>query len=402
MYRRNERVPNGDHNDLRVHQALGGIACPTKEKPEQVDYEKKGYCLENRNGKWDAMHAFEDQVSKKRDRHRGQETGAGKYSEIQWLIFQRAGRHQIARPALGSIFFFCESRDNVAREVATFRPRSRSKGTFSGVKQTGAWYFWLSYRTSVGRYFTSFASHPESSLVLDEMATEEEYVVLAEDQRVFGAGIKRKRVQFVPAAAVDVSQTALQPTTTRNAGDRYLSIVLPKEAKPSLDTADILESTADRAQAASQTTDIPNDGICDICKLPLNPDSTSSLQPHESSLVHQFCLEHSYPPSHLDRNRPGLRYLASYGYDPDSRLGLGARGEGIRAPLKGKVKHDTVGLGVELAKGKGLVGEAKAVKRLDAKGVRKKEAEDKKRREKLQEMFYGNGELEKYLGPNSY
>ena len=77
-------------------------------------------------------------------------------------------------------------------------------------------------------------------------------------------------------------------------------------------------------------------------------------------------------------------------------LGLGANGEGIRAPLKGVMKNDTVGLGVK----KGQVGEKKVVRRLDAKGVRRKDDEDRKRGEKLQEMFYGNLDVERYLGLN--
>lgn len=73
------------------------------------------------------------------------------------------------------------------------------------------------------------------------------------------------------------------------------------------------------------------------------------------------------------------------------------KGDGIRIPLKARVKNDTVGLGVEKAVRKGKkVGEK--VERLDAKGVRRKEMENGKRRERLQRMFYGREDVERYLG----
>ena len=215
----------------------------------------------------------------------------------------------------------------------------------------------------------------------------EEYIIPLQDQRVFGAGIKRKRVQFVPAAT-DSSQPALPPTTTRNAGQRYLSIVLGGAANKTEDTADA------RAKLDFPT---PEPQVCKICHLALPETSNEESKPHETSLVHQICLEHSHPPSHLDRNHVGLRYLSSHGWDPDSRLGLGAKGDGVRVPIKGKVKNDTIGLGVERVVRKGEA-VPKKVERLDAKGMRRKEMEGKKRGERLQRMFYGDDNLEKYLG----
>ena len=230
-----------------------------------------------------------------------------------------------------------------------------------------------------------------------KMGQEEEYLVPFEDQRVFGAGIKRKRVQFVSATEIDtiVPNPSRPPTT--NAGDRYLSIVLRNQKKQQVELDQENANTAEVSleNASSQTV------FCEICKLPISPISGSSLvasRPHEASLVHQFCLEHSHPPSHLDRQSHGLKYLSSYGWDPDSRLGLGAKGEGTRAPLKGKVKNDTVGLGVKVGGEKGQVVENPIVRRLDAKGVKRKDDEDRKRRERLQKMFYGNADVAKYLG----
>lgn len=224
------------------------------------------------------------------------------------------------------------------------------------------------------------------------MEHEDEYVLLSEDQRVFGAGLKRKRVQFIPAATAESPLLAPSAPPSSNASDRYLSIVFPSAPKPHNDSIHTSEVRTNIAEAASP---LPTP-ICEICNLPLNSDPATSLAPHESSLVHQLCLAHSHPPSHLDRARHGLKYLSSYGWDPDSRLGLGARGEGIRAPLKGAVKNDTVGLGVK----KGQVLGKKVVRRLNAKGVRRKDDEDRKRGERLQEMFYGNPDVDRYLRLN--
>lgn len=264
---------------------------------------------------------------------------------------------------------------------------------------------------------------------------DEDYFLPLEDQRVFGAGIRRKRVQFVPSgetlsttgdisSAVQEARQASEPAAS--IADRYLSIVLSKEArttpesdtaqtKSSKDSEESLRSSAPPSFPASQELSLerphPTSEIikrCEICNLPLvptvsgteSPSDGKKILPHEASLAHQVCLSHSHPPSHLDRTRQGLRYLESYGWDPDSRLGLGAPGrEGIREPIKTRVKNNTVGLGVKIdsAKAKAAAKETK-VQKLNAKEVRKMESEGKKRREKLQEMFYRSEDIEKYLG----
>ena len=216
-----------------------------------------------------------------------------------------------------------------------------------------------------------------------------------EVQRLFGAGIKRKRVDFVPVGALSTAapRETNPPTFT---GDQYLSLVLKNDSlsKGSNKTD---TNVSNEPESTSQDLRGSKGAICEICNLPFNDDAiTTPSRPHEASIAHQVCLKHSYPPSHLDRERQGLKYLSSYGWDPDSRLGLGATGEGIRAPIKAKVKNDTVGLGVELREPKDMP--EQKMERLDAKKVRKKELEDRKKREKLQQIFYGNDDVEKYLG----
>ena len=123
--------------------------------------------------------------------------------------------------------------------------------------------------------------------------------------------------------------------------------------------------------------------ICSVCKLPLysieaSTNAIKSANDLDLSVTHQLCLPHSYPPSHLDRNRYGLKHLSSYGWDPDSRVGLGASGEGINAPVKVKVKNDTVGLGMVVPK---RHSKAQKVEKLDPSKIRKKVKEDQRKRE---------------------
>lgn len=232
------------------------------------------------------------------------------------------------------------------------------------------------------------------------MDQEEDYTIPLQDQRVFGAGIKRKRIAFIPAATDPPQPAPASHPSTKTAGQRYLSIVLGASTTT-------LETQADDKATAIPDPSPPltpvaatEDALCEICNLPVTSvldTSTGDRKPHETSLVHQVCLAHSHPPSHLDRNRAGVKYLSSYGWDLDGRLGLGVKGDGVRVPIKAKVKNNTVGLGVERAINKGLV-VAKKVERLDAKGVRRKELEGKKREKRLQQMFYGADDVEKYLG----
>ncbi|EAW12937.1 putative G-patch domain protein [Aspergillus clavatus NRRL 1] len=254
--------------------------------------------------------------------------------------------------------------------------------------------------------------------------TDEDYFLPLEDQRVFGAGIRRKRVQFVRASEHELTTTttatpppttttttSTPPSTTPSSGpsiaNKYLSIVLKNNPQPT--------ETASAPPSPSPVPAPAPTPRCDVCNLllinegssHLKPDTdthTGVAKPHEASLAHQLCLAHSHPPSHLDRTRHGLRYLSAYGWDPDSRVGLGAPGrEGIREPLKGRLKVDTVGLGAEVGReGKGKKGAAAAgtptkVQKLNAKEVRKGHFDAKRRGQRLREIFYQNDDVQRYL-----
>lgn len=89
-------------------------------------------------------------------------------------------------------------------------------------------------------------------------------------------------------------------------------------------------------------------------------------------------------------------------------MGLGARSEGIRVPIRAVEKRDTAGLGLfsriqDDRDGGGRKTDRKKVveervgPKLNAKQMRKLDEEKKKRAEKLRGMFYGE-DLSKYLG----
>lgn len=215
-----------------------------------------------------------------------------------------------------------------------------------------------------------------------------------------GAEITRRKILFVPAAVAPAQAVQLAPQTTssQSPADRYLDIVL--KTGPSVEDQQSTPTKASDHERSSTRQQLDVEGsFCEICNLPIDARGgvpSTAFTNHEYTIAHMVCLTHSHPPSHLDRSRQGLKYLSSYGWDPNSRQGLGATGGGIRVPIKAKVKNDTVGLGVKI-KGNKKSKDAKA-ERVDAKQVRRKDREDRRKRERLQEMFYSNDDVEKYLG----
>lgn len=209
----------------------------------------------------------------------------------------------------------------------------------------------------------------------------------------FGSGLRRNEIKFVPASNEDstVTEKASSKSSGQNVRDFYLNMVLKRP-------------TADQA-TSKEIEETPE--VCEICKMPLTsttitdgkPDSSSSKAGrHEASIAHQVCLTHSHPPSALDRNRMGLSVLEAAGWDPDSRIGLGAAGQGVQYPIKVKPKEDRLGVGVVVPKDFQVKKQRERPKMLDAKKVRKMAADDRKRTDKLQQQIFGKVDLEKYLG----
>ncbi|KAI4203983.1 MAG: hypothetical protein LQ346_001695 [Caloplaca aetnensis] len=232
--------------------------------------------------------------------------------------------------------------------------------------------------------------------------SEDEYLVPLQDQRAFGAGIRRTQINFVsPRGPRSLQLGAPKP----GAGDRYLAIVLDQnggnEGAKELQPDNVQQRSGDSKSGVQK---LGGQAVCEICNLPILADAvaldrleTTDIKPHEASLVHQVCLKHSHPPSHLDRNRQGLKYLSSYGWDPDSRQGLGATGTGIRDPIKANPKNNTLGVGAMALAPANKVTKLPP-KKLDAKKVREAEVKGWKDRERLRNMFYQSDEVDKYLG----
>jgi hypothetical protein len=239
------------------------------------------------------------------------------------------------------------------------------------------------------------------------MSDDDTYEIPLQDQRVFGAGIKRKRVKFVPSAAVSSTPPTSSGASAQSVSDFYLSLVLPSAGNPPKEAVSTTGSPKSSEGLQQPRPEPSETRLCEICNLPLattsegsaskDIDALAKSRPHEASLVHQVCLSHSHPPSHLDRNRKGLAYLSSYGWDPDARTGLGVSGQGIQFPIKTKPKDDKLGIGVVLPKEPDRRKKEK-IEKLDAGKVRKLHEKDKKRGERLREMFYRNDDVERYLG----
>ena len=226
---------------------------------------------------------------------------------------------------------------------------------------------------------------------------DDEYFIPLQDQKVFGAGISRKKVNFIPSRGVEEELASACPNP--RPGDRYLSIVMKRsEGADNRETKGIEQnSPANQSSERDRTFNT----LCEVCKLPVEKDNIGiqRIRSHEASIAHQACLSHSHPPSHLDRTRQGLKYLSTYGWDPDSRRGLGATGTGIRIPIKAKPKYDSLGIGV------GPISTSSKVtkqprKKLDAKQTRKAEEDSRKARQRIRNMFYQHDDVKKYLGGN--
>jgi hypothetical protein len=184
-------------------------------------------------------------------------------------------------------------------------------------------------------------------------------------------GLRRYPVKFVAASS---SEPQAEPESTApkplSFAEQYLAIVFPNG--------------------------VPKDPevtgpICPICKEAITEKDEAE---HNRSIGHRLSLPRAKFPSSIDRTRMGLKYLEKYGFDVDSEKGLGADGEGILHPIVVKEKHDTHGLGLQVDK-KSTVEKLKESG--DAAKMRKKAVEDKKKAEKLQRMFYGDDDVEKYL-----
>lgn len=204
----------------------------------------------------------------------------------------------------------------------------------------------------------------------------------------FGAGTQKKYIAFVPESRSNDRKEATKPN---NLGDKYLSIVLGKEDAPlSLDTTLPPQSCGDSSQALENAT-------CAICGGLVEADESAEDAPalHDLSVAHQVCLEHSYPPSHLDHRRRGVKYLRAHGWDINGRKGLGANETGRLAPVRARAKHDTVGLGVNVPLKQQHVDKPRL---LDAGKIRKMDDADRSKHQKLQRLFYQSDDVSRYLG----
>jgi len=218
--------------------------------------------------------------------------------------------------------------------------------------------------------------------------------------RAFGAGISRRPVAFVRASDPD----AAAPPDPRmhqddsSVANTYLSIVMAGQSDDEL-----LPKPSPPPPPST-----PSDKQCTVCSLPITTPSSPDHR-HESSIVHQVKLSHSYPPSSLDRRRMGLSVLAAQGWDPDSRVGLGPAGrEGIPTPIKPHMaQRDTLGLGIARASPKEVAARRERQRQeVATRGItpgrkerRNRRAVEERRLQRLRDAFYGREDVERHLRP---
>ncbi|OAR00778.1 hypothetical protein LLEC1_06273, partial [Akanthomyces lecanii] len=141
----------------------------------------------------------------------------------------------------------------------------------------------------------------------EESDHEEHDEIPLHHKRAFGAGLKRKKVEFVKAQDPDDYSSTLPSTrpTSSVIGDLYASIVLGSSNSSTPKHTDTTNTDAEDGRAES-ASDRPSPqqpvAACPVCSLAI----TTTVEAHEASLAHQVSLEHSHPPSALDRSRMGL------------------------------------------------------------------------------------------------
>ncbi|VUC33340.1 unnamed protein product [Clonostachys rosea] len=224
---------------------------------------------------------------------------------------------------------------------------------------------------------------------------EEEEDIPLHHKKPFGSGLKRKKIEFVRATEPD--ETAATASASRikasAIGDLYASIVLGPSSASSGTPTPTPEVVGEGEAEGATPQDASDQTICPVCLLPI----TTSISKHNASLAHQVSLEHSHPPSALDRSRMGLKALEAQGWNPDARRGLGKEGEGMRYPIKVSAKEDNLGIGATIPEVK--EGEAKVAKEkpMSVKELKAAQAKDRTKTEKLQREIFGSVDVDKYL-----
>ncbi|KAG9254272.1 uncharacterized protein F5Z01DRAFT_622174 [Emericellopsis atlantica] len=200
-------------------------------------------------------------------------------------------------------------------------------------------------------------------------------------KRAFGSGLKRQRVEFVRATEEDETSASAQITREKGTAvsDLYASVVMTSGSGTQTAGKDPAGNKAEKDTTL----------ICETCGLEIKGDQKT----HEQSLAHQVSLQHSHPPSHLDRSRMGLQTLRSQGWDPDARVGLGSQGEGRRFPIKVALKEDTLGVGAVVP----TVEKKEKEVKLTNKELKREVKREKERTKRMEREMFGRTDVEQIL-----
>ncbi|CAK7232914.1 hypothetical protein SBRCBS47491_008431 [Sporothrix bragantina] len=220
----------------------------------------------------------------------------------------------------------------------------------------------------------------------------------------FGTGLHRQRVAFVKAGEAPASKSSPSSGSLSggNVSDLYLSIVMGQSTTTTTTTASAATATK---TSADETT------ACEVCRLPLTSSALAAAHHHETCLVHQVSLDHSKPPSALNRSRFGLAIMSAQGWDPDSGRGLGVDQQGMPYPIEARLRPERQALGnppsssqSSRSRPTGTAASDPAPARnrkYTRKQLRAMEEDRRRRHDRLREQIMGSRDLDKYLRPQA-
>ncbi|MCJ1328659.1 hypothetical protein MMC10_005336 [Thelotrema lepadinum] len=146
---------------------------------------------------------------------------------------------------------------------------------------------------------------------------DEEYTIPLQDKRVFGAGIKRKRVKFVPATRdEDAGETSLitAPGRDKSAAERYLGIVLRGEDGNERESDRKQGSKSNKVRQRTSGEEHSNGGI--LGSLQLNPNRIPPKLPPPSK--NKTVSTHSHAPPSAPPPAPNTTPAHDSELEPES------------------------------------------------------------------------------------
>lgn len=197
---------------------------------------------------------------------------------------------------------------------------------------------------------------------------------------------KKPKIDFQQEAAVEMpseGNRTQQPDRGEIVASFYRSITSPSGTVSDPSPAEVI--------ALDPPTNRRIENLCPVCHLRL-PSSSRARRRHNCGTAHLSKVADTRPPPlnplYVDRSSFGYKVLLSQGWSEKDPYGIGAEdNKGRREPLKtGRVKNDTVGLGIKPSKVKEVVEEKKLIE--SGKDIRIRYEREKRIRKELMEIVH--------------